>query len=82
MLALSSICIVYLKFVQYRCHVVLFPGVYIHLVLIHDIYIYWKQDVYFFTVFYSLYYSQDVCLLHMKYTMKLYIYELLGEGRL
>ena len=50
----------------------------IHLVLIHDIYIYWKQDVYFFTVFYSLYYSQDVCLLHMK----LHIYELLGEGKL
>lgn len=54
----------------------------IHLVLIHDIYICWKQGVYFFTVFYSLYYSEDVCLLHMKYTIELYIYELLGEGKL
>ena len=43
----------------------------IDLILIHDIYIYWKQGVYFITVFCSLYYSEDVCLLQMKYTMEL-----------
>lgn len=43
----------------------------IHLSLTHDIYIYWKKGVYFITVFCSLYYSYDVCRLHMKYTMEL-----------
>lgn len=43
----------------------------IDLILVHDIYIYWTQGVYFVIVLYSLYYSEDVCLLHMKYTMKL-----------
>jgi len=35
------------------------------------IYIYWKQGVYIITVFCSLYYSEGVCLLHMKYIMEL-----------
>jgi hypothetical protein len=33
---------------------------------IDDIYTYWIQSAYFIAVFYSLYYLEHVCLLHMK----------------
>lgn len=58
MLALSSICTVYLKFVQYRCRMVLFPGVYVW--YFYMIFIYTGNRVFILLLYFIAYIIQRI----------------------
>jgi len=81
MLALSSICIVDLKFVQYRYHMVLFSGVYIW--YLHMMFIYIGKRVFILLLYFVAYIIQRMYVCYIwNIPWNLYTYELLGEGKL